>query len=109
MQNDRDRNKSAKRVERVKAPNFVRVYTSDALIHMSYFDIRITFGECIEYDSSRDVGIVEDRAAVTMTPEHARSLHAILGATLLSYEQTHGPLRPPSPRGETPSKKKGKD
>ncbi|HUG81632.1 MAG TPA: DUF3467 domain-containing protein [Bryobacterales bacterium] len=80
---------------RQPAANFLSIHTNNAMVNTTFFDIRITFGEFTGYDKNKDQAIVTDIVAVSMSPEHARALHAILGKNLEIYEKEFGPFRDP--------------
>ena len=80
-------------LQRVKAPGYVGVYASNANVTGSFFDVTLIFG-VVDTSLGPEVGFkVEDRAAVTMTWEHARALYYLLGSRLADYEANNGPIR----------------
>ena len=85
--------------EHRQSPHFVRIYTSQAHVYSSYYDVSIVFGESIPRSPGSNQNRVIDNASVSMSPEHARALYNVLGTTLETYEKNFGPIRPqPAPR-----------
>lgn len=80
------------RMERTPAPTFQAIYTNNVQISISYFDIAISLGQVT--GASAELVRVADLAKIYLTPEHAASLHSLLGQQLQRYRETFGELRP---------------
>ena len=85
------------KVVRKRADDSIRVYTNSAHIDVTYFDFKISFGEFTDFDAENQTAIIHDTVAVSMSPEHAKALHAVLGTNLEIYERDYGPIRKPPP------------
>lgn len=80
------------RIERSPIGAFQTIYSNNLQITLTYFDIKIVFGEvsAVTDDTLR----VLDKAAVYMSPEHASALYRILGEQLQKYRDRFGDIRP---------------
>ena len=85
-------------MEHQRATNFSQVYANNASFGITFFDFSITFGQILAPDPNSM--LVEDRATITMSLEHAKALMNALQETLVTYEKTHGPIR----KAPTPDK-----
>jgi hypothetical protein len=85
-------------VFREQSSGFQTIYVNNAQIALSFFDIKLLFGEVV---SASDEGVkVLEKLAVYMSPEHAVAFHRVLGSQLQVYRDRFGEIRP-SP--ESPS------
>lgn len=82
---------------RVENPDNVRtVYTNNANVHATPWDIRLLFSEIIP---TPDGGArLERRAEVVMAPAHAKALVQALQTTISQFEQANGEI-PWPPKG----------
>jgi hypothetical protein len=88
----------AVRLIREKDEDFSTIYSNNAGVNVTYFDIKITFGELSRFDPEKQAAVITDIVEVYMSPEHARALHGVLGKNLENYEREFGPIRkPPTP------------
>jgi hypothetical protein len=77
-------------LDRVRSPAFVEAYSNNVNGAAGFHELRLIFGQIVtDLDKPR----IEDRAAVTMTWEHARDLRDLLDRLVKRYEEEHGPLR----------------
>src|SRR5712692_7223631 len=75
-------------MERTQASNFQSIYVNNVQISVSYFDVKMLLGEVSAITDGRLN--VSDKVAVTMSPEHAASLHKLLGDQLEKYRENFG-------------------
>lgn len=78
---------------REKTPDFSSIYSSSANIEANFNDIKVFFGQIVEATPEKIV--LEERIAIIMTPEQAKSLMKALQITVNSYESLYGPIRNP--------------
>jgi len=80
--------------EVIKNPEVVvtSVYSNNATVEMTPWDFRITFAEIIRVEPSEPSGkiFVDDRAKITMSPQHAKALVQILQNNIAQYEKNMG-------------------
>ena|SRR5713101_4164226 len=77
-----------------RAPDFMRVYGSMVTTSASVFEVSLIFGQALG-DNPEDAHI-EQRVAVTMSWQAAKSLTYLLASTVRNYESQVGEIRLPS-------------
>lgn len=81
------------------------IYTNFVLSSWSNYDLRVRLGQLVP---TNEGFVVEERAAVTFTWQHAKMLIRMLSDLVASYEETNGeigPLKlPPDPTSKTTAK-----
>ncbi len=82
-----------RKLEKVRAESYCVVYSNNADLTTGYYDMRIQFNDIVRAD--QDNLVVEEKASVIMSLEHARDLHAAIGRGLAEYEARFGGLRQP--------------
>lgn len=86
-------------VERSAGPNFQSLYINNVQMNVSFFDVKLLMGEVT---AASEEGVkVTDKVAIMMSPEHAASLHSLLGSQLDLYRKSFGPIRT-QPSGQKP-------
>jgi hypothetical protein len=86
------------------------IYTNYIMTSWSMYDIRARIGQLVPSGEGRRDFVVEERAAVTLTWQHAKAVAGLLAKLVGDYERTNGeipPLKLPQESGadEMPEKK----
>jgi hypothetical protein len=66
------------------------IYANYVMVSPTQYDIRMTFGEVIDVNTTRV--LIQKRANITVSWLEANVLQQILAAQLQKYQETHGPL-----------------
>ena len=109
----RKRSKPTKEIEVITrntspSPNRLAIYSDDAQISRNFYGFTVKFNQIIEIDHEKKELYLEERAVVSMSPEHAAAIHKVLGQQLEDYVETYGELRPrPSLRKGAEAPKSG--
>jgi virulence-associated protein VapD len=70
-------------------------YADIATVNMGYNGFKLTFGSVYPVDFGEEQQkLIQVSAMIGMSPEHAQSLHEVLGRSLESYKDLYGPIRP---------------
>ena len=81
------------RTEPTRSDRYVAFYSNHAQSRVSGVDMRLTFSEILFADEERLV--IEERAAITMTPEQGKALKELLERNIEAYEKKVGKIRWP--------------
>lgn len=81
------------RIDRTRSDRYVAFYSNHAQSRVSAVDMRLTFSEILFADEERLV--IEERAAITMTPEQCKALKELLQRNIEAYEKKVGKIRWP--------------
>ena len=79
--------------KRIRTPDFVSIYSSSANIETSFNDLELFFGQIVE--ATTESLVLEERIAIILTPEQAKSVLRALQTSIESYETLYGPIRNP--------------
>ncbi len=79
------------KVSYVEGSSNLASYVNNAQISVSPWDFTIAFGQIAEVKDAKL--IVQQRATVVMSPEHAKALANVLNNNIASYEKAFGEIR----------------
>ncbi len=82
-------------VERSQSSPFLNTYSNSANVAISFFDVKISFGDVKRIDEENGTIHIQDFVSVSMSPEHAKALLDLLSKHLDLYEKNYGSLRHP--------------
>lgn len=77
--------------QRVRGEGFVRFYANNIQVAFSQWDMRIIFGEIVDQLDGKPV--IEDRASVVMSLQHAKAAIAVLAQNLTALEKQFGEIK----------------
>ena len=101
--NETPRKTESQDLESVRSDEFIKLYANSARMETTIFDLKIFFGELVQ---GGEKSYVQEYACISMSPQHAKAMHGVLGNHLSEYETRFGPI--PIPRaeakGEAPKK-----
>ena len=78
---------------RIRTADFVSMYSSSANIETSFNDLKVFFGQIVE--ATPESLVLEERIAIILTPEQAKSVLRALQTAIQGYETLYGPIRNP--------------
>jgi hypothetical protein len=70
------------------------IYTNYIITSWSMFDIRARLGQLVPSGDGRRDFVVEERAAITLTWQHAKAVAALLARLVGDYERANGEIPP---------------
>jgi methyl coenzyme M reductase alpha subunit len=73
-----------------QAANFMSLYSNNIQLRLMPWDIQLTFGEILSADAAKMV--VENRLAVNLSPQTAKSLLKVLAGIVQRYEDEIGEI-----------------
>ncbi len=80
-----------KTLERIRGADFVRFYANNFQVAFTAWDVRITFAELVERPEGSTV--LEERATVVMSLQHAKATIAILAKNFNDLEKEFGEIK----------------
>lgn len=81
-------------LEHERAALFVDLYVNHTQAQPSFNDLRMVMGAIVDNRGKREAPpVIEERVAVTMAWEHAKSLRDLLTRMIDAYEKENGLLR----------------
>ena len=78
-------------VEYRQATNFMSLYSNNIQLRLMPWDIQLTFGEILSANATKMV--IENRLAVNLSPQTAKSLLKVLAGIVQRYEEEIGEIR----------------
>ena len=90
------KNPTVNQFENIKAPDYRTVYANNAVFQTGPFDFSFIFGEVMEINAERPVGIVHQRVRVTMAPLHVKIFMLLLAQQIRGFEAEFGKINLPS-------------
>lgn len=78
-------------VVKTKSNSFISSYSNNTEVRSSFFDVQLIFGEVIGSDENSLQ--VEDKAVITMSPQHAKTFLGIFATNIKRYEERYGPIK----------------
>jgi hypothetical protein len=79
-----------RRAPRTRSNTFASVYANHTQASTNFWDLRLFFGEIVFAPGTDPPGQVQEHVCVTMSWEHAKAVHALLGRMIEAYEKSHG-------------------
>jgi hypothetical protein len=79
-----------KDMPRNRSAGFTSTYANNTNASSTFWDLRLFFGEIIFVPGSEIGAQIEDHVSVTMSWEHAKAVHALLGRMIDRYEERYG-------------------
>jgi hypothetical protein len=76
-------------LEHERSSDFKQIYSNNASMGLSFFDVSITFGELVP-SLHKVAPKIQDRVTVTMSWEHLKALYEALSKIIAGYEQSQG-------------------
>ncbi len=71
------------------------IYAEVVYVNAGPHGFKLTFGVLPAHAPDQDIEAkVQPLVTIGMSPEHAKSLHEVLGGSLKTFEERVGPLRP---------------
>ena len=89
-QNKGNKGQPTRTIQRNRAEDYVHVYANSVEVGISNWDLRLAFGEIVEADERKVV--LEQRATVIMSPQHAKVFVGLLVQNVAAYEQQFGEI-----------------
>jgi hypothetical protein len=74
-----------------QAPNFSSLYANSVQLRATPWDIQLTFGEIVSVEETKQV--IENRLAVNLSPQTAKSLLKALAGIVERYEAQIGEIK----------------
>jgi hypothetical protein len=68
------------------------IYTNYVISSWSNYDVRFRLGQLIPSGEGAGEFVVEEKAGVTFTWQHAKYIHRLLGELVKSYEEANGEI-----------------
>jgi hypothetical protein len=78
-------------LERIRGEHFIRFYANNIQVSFSTWDMRLTFGEIVDQPDGKTV--IEDRACVVMSLQHAKAAIAALVRSFTALEKQFGEIK----------------
>lgn len=76
-----------------RSEDYFSTYANASGVAVSFYDLRIIFGEITPSEDSPQRAYIRDKAEVIVTWEHAKALAATLEQIIGNYEKANGPIR----------------
>lgn len=80
----------------VKSPSYMNLYANSCNLEVSPWDFKFTFGEVARSVPPEPPAAINEHVTVTMSPQHAKALLAILQQNIITYEHQVGEIKLPS-------------
>lgn len=77
----------------VRANNYISIYSNNAQLQMSAFDMRMIFGESSSAENGQQI---EQKISIVMSLHHAKVFAQMLSENIKLYEETVGELKLPA-------------
>ena len=87
---DNPQQRQERETEYRQAPNFTSLYSNNIHLRLTPWDIQLTFGEILSADATKMV--IENRLAVNLSPQTAKSLLRVLDGIVKQYEAQIGEI-----------------
>lgn len=88
---EQEKQRQQREVENRQAPNFASLYANNIYVRATPWDIQLTFGEILSADETKMV--IENRLAVNLSPQTAKSLLKTLMGVIQQYEGQIGEIK----------------
>lgn len=73
-----------------RGPDFQTIYSNNAVVDRSAWDVRIRLGQI--QSATKERLVIKEQACVYMSPEHAKAFLGILRTTISDWEEEHGTI-----------------
>lgn len=97
-QKEGEKGNAQPKIRRTRSPNFTRIYTNNAQIGFSTWDMRMDLGEVIDQEDG--MLVIEDRIRVVMSLHHAKAFITALVQSFDAFEKQVGDIKLISPPTE---------
>jgi len=85
----RESSKSRETVRR-RSDSYIEIYTNSVDLKVSVFDFEFILGKVLEASETKLE--IEEKASMSMSPQHAKELLRILSDNIRNYESKFGPI-----------------
>jgi len=85
-----DKTQEITSLPQVRGENYLSIYSNSVNLILSPWDIRMIFGEL--RDNGNQQMVIENRASIVMSPQHAKAFLVVLTNHMKSYEAQHGTI-----------------